>query len=134
MPPEQTRGGLVDARSDLFSTGALLYHCLTGIPPFTGSGKHEILENVVNMDPIPPTRLAPGLSKAWEPSRALQKDPAARYESAAEMLSGLATIETSRDRSFARIVAAMVSGSKLRSTSTGLILLTLALDSLRKKT
>jgi serine/threonine protein kinase/tetratricopeptide (TPR) repeat protein len=129
MSPEQARGGLVDARSDLFSTGALLYHCLTGIPPFTGSGKHEILKNVVNMDPIPPTLLAPGLSKAWEPvvSRALQKDPAARYESAAEMLSGLPTIETSRERSFARIVAAMVSGSKLRATSTGLILLTLVL-------
>ena len=87
MSPEQARGERVDARSDLYSTGCLLYELLTGRPPFTGDSPVAIAYQHVNEDPVPPSRADPAVP-AWADAivlKALQKDPAQRYQSAGEM-------------------------------------------------
>jgi serine/threonine-protein kinase len=87
LSPEQARGERVDARSDLYSTGCLLYELLTGRPPFTGDSPVAIAYQHVRENPVPPSRLDPDLP-VWADSivlRAMAKDPADRYQSAAEM-------------------------------------------------
>jgi serine/threonine-protein kinase len=87
LSPEQARGERVDARSDLYSTGCLLYELLTGRPPFLGDSPVAIAYQHVRENPVPPSRLDPEIP-AWADSivlRAMVKDPAGRYQSAAEM-------------------------------------------------
>ena len=87
LSPEQARGERVDARSDLYSTGCLLYELLTGRPPFTGDSPVAIAYQHVRENPIPPSRIDPEIP-AWADSivlKAMAKDPADRYQSAAEM-------------------------------------------------
>ncbi|HEY2075349.1 MAG TPA: Stk1 family PASTA domain-containing Ser/Thr kinase [Streptosporangiaceae bacterium] len=87
LSPEQARGDRVDARSDLYSTGCLLYELLTGRPPFTGDSPVAIAYQHVMEDPVPPSRVDPEIP-AWADAivlKALQKDPARRYQSADEM-------------------------------------------------
>jgi eukaryotic-like serine/threonine-protein kinase len=87
LSPEQARGERVDARSDLYSTGCLLYELLTGRPPFTGDSPVAIAYQHVKEDPIPPSRIDPEVP-AWADAivlKAMAKDPADRYQSAAEM-------------------------------------------------
>ncbi len=87
LSPEQARGERVDARSDLYSTGCLLYELLTGRPPFTGDSPVAIAYQHVRENPIPPSRVDPEIP-VWADSivlKAMAKDPAERYQSAAEM-------------------------------------------------
>jgi len=87
LSPEQARGERVDARSDLYSTGCLLYELLTGRPPFTGDSPVAIAYQHVRENPIPPSRVDPEIP-SWADSivlKAMAKDPADRYQSAAEM-------------------------------------------------
>ncbi|HEY4849827.1 MAG TPA: Stk1 family PASTA domain-containing Ser/Thr kinase [Streptosporangiaceae bacterium] len=87
LSPEQARGERVDARSDLYSTGCLLYELLTGRPPFTGDSPVAIAYQHVRENPIPPSRVDPEIP-GWADSivlKAMAKDPADRYQSAAEM-------------------------------------------------
>jgi eukaryotic-like serine/threonine-protein kinase len=87
LSPEQARGERVDARSDLYSTGCLLYELLTGRPPFLGDSPVAIAYQHVRENPIPPSRIDPEVPQ-WADAivlRAMAKDPAARYQSAAEM-------------------------------------------------
>jgi serine/threonine-protein kinase len=87
LSPEQARGERVDARSDLYSTGCLLYELLTGRPPFLGDSPVAIAYQHVRENPVPPSHLDPEIP-AWADSivlRAMAKDPARRYQSAAEM-------------------------------------------------
>ena len=87
LSPEQARGERVDARSDLYSTGCLLYELLTGRPPFTGDSPVAIAYQHVRENPIPPSRVNPEIPE-WADSivlKAMAKDPADRYQSAAEM-------------------------------------------------
>jgi eukaryotic-like serine/threonine-protein kinase len=89
LSPEQARGERVDARSDLYSVGCLLYELLTGRPPFTGDSPVAIAYQHVREAPVPPSRVDPDLP-AWADAivlRAMAKDPNARYQSAAEMRS-----------------------------------------------
>jgi serine/threonine protein kinase len=87
ISPEQARGARVDARSDLYSLGALLFELLTGRPPFEGNAPLEVALRHLNDPPTPPRQLRPELSAAVDTLvlRALAKDPAARFGSAAEM-------------------------------------------------
>jgi tetratricopeptide (TPR) repeat protein/predicted Ser/Thr protein kinase len=119
MSPEQARGGLVDRRSDLFSTGLLLYYCLTGVAPFSGSDGRELLNQVLNVDPAPPSIRVPGLSKQWDAlvAKALRKDPGSRYQSAAEMLADLEALEPSRS-SVSRSVTNALVGTRRRALTT----------------
>ncbi len=87
MSPEQLRGERVDGRSDLYSTGCLLYELLTGRPPFTGETALHIADQHVHNDPVPPS-LVDGAVPAWADAivlKAMQKNPADRYQSAGEM-------------------------------------------------
>jgi serine/threonine-protein kinase len=87
LSPEQARGERVDARSDLYSTGCLLYELLTGRPPFTGDSPVAIAYQHVRENPIPPSQVDPEIP-SWADSivlKAMAKDPADRYQSAAEM-------------------------------------------------
>jgi eukaryotic-like serine/threonine-protein kinase len=87
LSPEQARGERVDARSDLYSTGCLLYELLTGRPPFTGDSPVAIAYQHVRENPVPPSRIDPEVP-TWADAivlRAMAKSPADRYQSANEM-------------------------------------------------
>ena len=91
MSPEQARGEPLDARSDVFSCGAVLYEMATGRQPFTGNTSAVIFEAILNRAPVPPVKLNPSLPE--ELTRivniALEKDRDLRYQSAAELKSEL---------------------------------------------
>ncbi|SDL31870.1 serine/threonine protein kinase [Nonomuraea maritima] len=87
LSPEQARGERVDARSDIYSTGCVLYELLTGQPPFTGDSPVAIAYQHVREEPIPPSQIDPEIP-AWADAivlKAMAKDPAHRYQSAGEM-------------------------------------------------
>ncbi len=87
LSPEQARGEQVDARSDLYSTGCLMYRLLTGRLPFTGDSPVAIAYQHVRENPSPPSRLNQALPP-WADSivlKAMAKSPNDRYQSAAEM-------------------------------------------------
>ena len=86
LSPEQARGERVDARSDLYSTGCVLYELLTARPPFQGDSPVAIAYQHVREEPIPPSQLDPEIPQ-WADRivlKAMTKDPAHRYQSASE--------------------------------------------------
>lgn len=87
LSPEQARGESVDARSDIYSTGCLLYELLTGRPPFVGDSPVSVAYQHVREEPRPPSMLDPEVSPMADAItlKALQKKPLDRYQSAAEM-------------------------------------------------
>jgi serine/threonine-protein kinase len=87
LSPEQARGERVDARSDLYSTGCLMYELLTGRPPFQGDSPVAIAYQHVRENPVPPSQLDPALPPWADPIvlKAMEKSPDDRYQSAAEM-------------------------------------------------
>lgn len=91
MSPEQCRGLTVDARSDLFSMGVLLYELITGRKPFTGQSQHEIWRQLLEEEPPDPVSLRPDAPAALIGViyRSLAKAPDARFGSAAEMALAL---------------------------------------------
>src|SRR5580692_7548900 len=91
MSPEQARGQAVDARSDLFACGAVLYEMATGTLPFAGDGWAATIEAVMNRTPRPARELKRDLLPEIERviDRALEKDSQARYQSAADMRADL---------------------------------------------
>ncbi|MEK7468151.1 MAG: FG-GAP-like repeat-containing protein [Planctomycetota bacterium] len=92
MSPEQTAGAKdIDARTDVWSLGTVLYEVVTGVAPFVGESVMEILHKVKSVDPVPPSRLAPDMSRDAETIvlKALEKNPARRYQSAREFADDL---------------------------------------------
>jgi eukaryotic-like serine/threonine-protein kinase len=91
MSPEQIRGLPLDARSDLFSFGIVLYEMSTGKQPFQGDSSELIYESILHRTPQPPIRVNPALPRALNQiiQKALQKEPSLRYQHAAEMQAAL---------------------------------------------
>lgn len=87
LSPEQARGETVDSRSDLYSTGCLLYELLVGRPPFTGDSPVSVAYQHVREQPVAPSQLDPEITPAMDAVvlKALAKDPADRYQTAREM-------------------------------------------------
>jgi len=91
LSPEQARGERVDSRSDLYSTGCLLYELLTGRPPFTGDSPVAIAYQHVRENPIPPSQVDPDVPP-WADAivlKAMAKSPADRYQTAGDMRADL---------------------------------------------
>src|SRR5438045_400405 len=99
MSPEQARGEELDARSDLFSLGAVLYQTVTGKQPFPGSTSAVVFDNILRNSPIAPVSLNPEIPGELERilNKALEKDRDVRYQVAAELRPDLNRLQREID-------------------------------------
>jgi eukaryotic-like serine/threonine-protein kinase len=113
MSPEQARGRDLDARSDIFSFGMVLYEMATGRQAFSGSTSAEIFDGILNRTPIPLLRLNPEIPAELDRiiNKSLEKDPGLRYQHAADLRSDLQRLK--RDTESGRRVAPEVASAGL---------------------
>ena len=118
MSPEQARAKELDARSDLFSFGAVLYEMATGTLAFRGESTAVIFKAILDETPVSPLRLNPELPAGFEPIvfKALEKDRNMRYQSAADLRSDLARLKRDMDSGRSGSVAISASAAPLSAS------------------
>jgi serine/threonine protein kinase len=94
MSPEQLAGRPLDHRSDIFSLGAVIYEMLAGAPPFTGADVSQLMHNIAHTAHVAPSRVNASLPSVLDLviARALEKEPAHRYQSAQELADDLESV------------------------------------------
>ena len=124
LSPEQAMGVEVDARSDLFSLGSLLYECIAGKPPFSGRTPVQICAQIMRDDPPPPSQFNPDVPRELDrlTLKALAKTPEARFQNADEMIKALQTVRaeylSGMDRTVTRLLKTNSSPHRTRALAT----------------
>jgi beta-lactam-binding protein with PASTA domain len=119
LSPEQARGDPVDARSDVYSLGCVLYEILTGEPPFTGDSPVSVAYQHVREDPIPPSERHEGISADLDAVvlKALAKNPENRYQTAAEMRADLVRVHNGEPPEAPKVLTGAERNSMFTSTA-----------------
>lgn len=119
MSPEQARGQVTDARTDLFSFGTVMYQMATGVLPFQGETSAVVFESILNRDPVPVNQINPSLPPELGRiiGQALEKDRDLRYQSATDLKTALKRLKRDLDSS-ARHAVEQSSGIRGRAAST----------------
>ena len=120
MSPEQLRGETIDARSDIYSAGAVMYEMATGQRAFPQSQSVQLMGAILHQQPAPPRSLKEGFSSGLQAVilKALDKDPAERYQTARELRIALETLTTSFSAESAQNAVAAPTTSTVATTST----------------
>ena len=127
MSPEQVRCEEMDARTDLFSFGVVLYEMVTGVLPFRGESVGLIAEAILNRTPVAPVRLNPDLPPKFEEiiNKALEKDRKLRYQNAADIRTDLQRLKRDSDSVRAAVMPAQVESKRATKSTRWAVLLIL---------